>query len=84
MKLALVSIVLCAAIYAATATKLLASSSRQLNRRELHHFKRLFKRQAYAGENFPSIFHRTMFSMKIQIKIVILVAVLYPTVARIS
>jgi hypothetical protein len=52
MKLILVSIVLCAAIYAASATKLLASSSRQLNRRETHHFKRLFKRQAYNGEYF--------------------------------
>jgi hypothetical protein len=84
MKLALVSIVLCAAIYAATATKLLASSSRQLNRRETNYFKRLFKRQAYNGECFERIFDLAMFSMEIQIKIVILVLVLYPIVAKIS
>jgi hypothetical protein len=56
MKLVLASIVLCAAIYVASATKLLASSSRQLNYRETNLLKRLVKRQAYNGENFQGIF----------------------------
>ena len=52
MKLALVAIVLCAAVCVASATKVLASSSRQLSRREMNTFKRIFKRQAYNGECF--------------------------------
>ena len=56
MKLVLLSIVLCAAVCVASATKLLASSSRQLNRREINSFKRLFKRQAYNGEDSQRIF----------------------------
>jgi hypothetical protein len=55
MKLVLVSIVLCAAICVASATKVLASSSRELNRRETNIFKRIFKRQAYGGENLQRI-----------------------------
>jgi hypothetical protein len=51
MKLVLLSIVLCAAIYATSATKVIASSSRQLNRRETNLVKRLAKRQAYNGKN---------------------------------
>jgi hypothetical protein len=50
MKFVLISIVLCATIYVACGAKLLASSSRQLNRRETNLVKRLVKRQALNGE----------------------------------
>jgi hypothetical protein len=49
MKFLLVSFVLCATIYVACGLKLLASSSRQLNRRETKLVKRLVKRQALNG-----------------------------------
>lgn len=52
MKLIVVSVVLCVAICVASATKLLASSSRQLNFREANLLKRLVKRQAYNGKHF--------------------------------
>jgi hypothetical protein len=57
MKLVLASIVLCAAICVASATKLLASSSRQLYYRDTNLLKRLVKRQAQYGENLREIFH---------------------------
>jgi hypothetical protein len=50
MKFVLISIVLCATIYVACGMKLLASSSRQLNRRETKLVKRLVKRQAVNGK----------------------------------
>jgi hypothetical protein len=52
MKLVLISVVLCAAIYVACGMKLLASSSRQLNRRETKLVKRLVKRQAPNGKRY--------------------------------
>jgi hypothetical protein len=55
MKLVLVSILLCAAICVASATKLLASSTRQWDRRQTNLLKRLVKRQAYNGENLYEI-----------------------------
>lgn len=84
MKLALVAIVLCAAICVASATKVLASSSRQLTRREMGHFKRIFKRQAYSGEFCLEESEEKIFDFILQIPIAIVDRVLYPIVARIS
>ena len=50
MKLVLVLIVLCATIFVADGIKILASSSRQLNRRETKLVRRLVKRQAASGK----------------------------------
>jgi hypothetical protein len=52
MKFIIVSIVLYATIYVACGMKLLASSSRQLNRRETKLVKRLVKRQALTGKKY--------------------------------
>ena len=54
MKFVLVLFVLCAAIYVACGLKLLASSSRELNRRETKLVKRLVKRQAPNGKLYQA------------------------------
>lgn len=54
MKLLLISLVLCATIYVACGMKLLASSSRQLNRRETKLVKRLGKRQVPIGKIYQT------------------------------
>ncbi len=83
MKFVLVSIVLCATIYVACAMKLLASSSRQLNRREIKLVKRLVKRQAINGKIYQGYTFYLKFIYFIQIRIVIVVLVMYRIVEKI-
>jgi hypothetical protein len=83
MKFFLISIVLCATIYVACGMKLLASSSRQLNRRETKLVKRLVKRQASNGKTYQGYRLHFKFIDLIQILIVIVVLVTYLIVAKI-
>ena len=83
MKLILLSVVLCVAIYAASATKLIASSSRAMNRRETKLVRRLVKRQAYNGRSTGTKRKvRSTLISSLQILIAILVDVPFPTAAR--
>jgi len=50
MKFILVALILCTTVYVVCGEKLLASSSRQLNRRETKLVKRLVKRQVLSGK----------------------------------
>ena len=69
MKLILVSIVLCVAVYAISATKLLASSSHKVHRREASLLKQLVKRQARNGENPSEISNLIAFYIKFRSKL---------------
>lgn len=83
MKLLLVLIVLCMTIYLADGIQLLASSSRQLNRRETKLVRRLVKRQTPSGRRSHNRWDSNAFFLLIQVRIVIVERVMYPTVERI-
>ena len=83
MKFIFLTIVLCVAISVAYGTKLLASSTRQMKRRETKLVKRLVKRQALNGKNKVKDKNH-IFSFFVQIQIVIDVLVMFPIVVKIS